>query len=135
MTKVLEVRGLTKEFPGVQALKGVDFEVVEGEVHCLLGPNGSGKSTLIKCVSGAYEPTSGEILFHGKPLPTRQPAATLALGVATIYQELDLVEDLTVAESIFLAHEKRRGPLLDRDHMFKESAALLARLGHDMIPV
>jgi ribose transport system ATP-binding protein len=133
--KVLEVRGLTKEFPGVKALKGVDFDVLEGEVHCLLGPNGSGKSTLIKCVSGAYEPTSGEILFRGEPLPIGQPAATLKLGVATIYQELDLVEDLTVAESIFLAHEKRRGPLLDRDFMFKESAKLLERLGHESIPV
>ena len=60
--KVLEVRGLTKEFPGVKALQGVDFDVVEGEVHCLLGPNSSGKSTLIKCVSGAYEPSGGEIL-------------------------------------------------------------------------
>jgi len=66
-------------------------------------------------------------------LPVGQPAATLKLGVATIYQELDLVEDLTVAASIFLAHERRRGPLLDRDHMFKESAALLARLGHEQI--
>lgn len=133
--KVLEVRGLTKEFPGVKALKGVDFDVVEGEVHCLLGPNGSGKSTLIKCVSGAYEPSSGEIIFRGEPLPIGQPAATLKRGVATIYQELDLVEDLTVAESIFLAHEKRRGPLLDRDTMFKESAKLLERLGHESIPV
>ena len=133
--KVLEVRGLTKEFPGVKALNGVDFDVVEGEVHCLLGPNGSGKSTLIKCVSGAYEPTSGEILFRGEALPTGQPAATLKLGVATIYQELDLVEDLTVAESIFLAHEPRRAGLLNREHMFRESAALLARLGHESIPV
>jgi ribose transport system ATP-binding protein len=130
---VLEVRGLTKEFPGVKALSGVDFDVLEGEMHCLLGPNGSGKSTLIKCVSGAYEPTSGEILFRGEPLPIGQPAATLKLGVATIYQELDLVEDLTVAESIFLAHERQRGPLLDRKHMLEESAALLARLGHEMI--
>jgi ribose transport system ATP-binding protein len=132
--KVLEVRGLTKEFPGVKALQGVDFDVLAGEVHCLLGPNGSGKSTLIKCVSGAYEPTSGEIFFRGEPLPAGQPAATLKLGVATIYQELDLVEDLTVAESIFLAHEPRRRLLLDRDHMVRESAALLARLGHEAIP-
>jgi ribose transport system ATP-binding protein len=133
MTKVLEVRGLTKDFPGVKALKGVDFDVEAGEVHCLLGPNGSGKSTLIKCVSGAYEPTGGEILFRGEPLPTGQPAATLKLGVATIYQELDLVEDLTVAESIFLAHERRRGVFLDRDQMFSESAELLKRLGHEQI--
>ena len=65
MTKVLEIRDLVKEFPGVKALQGVDLDVLEAEVHCLLGANGAGKSTLIKCVSGALEPTSGEILFDG----------------------------------------------------------------------
>ena len=135
MTKVLEVRNLVKEFPGVKALQGVDLEVLEGEVHCLLGPNGAGKSTLIKCVSGAVEPTSGEILFLGEPLPAGDPAGSLKRGVATIYQELDLVADLSVAESIFLAHEPRRGPLLDLDRMYRESEALLKRLGHDSIPV
>ena len=135
MTNVLEVRGLVKEFPGVKALQGVDLDVVEGEVHCLLGPNGAGKSTLIKCVSGALEPTRGEILFLGEALPSGDPAASLKRGVATIYQELDLVPDLSVAESIFLAHEPRRGPLLDLDRMYRESTALLARLGHETIPV
>ena len=135
MTTVLEVRDLVKEFPGVKALRGVDLDVVEGEVHCLLGPNGAGKSTLIKCVSGAIEPTSGEILFLGEPLPTGDPAGSLKRGVATIYQELDLVPDLSVAESIFLAHEPRHWPLLDLDRMYRESAALLARLGHESIPV
>jgi ribose transport system ATP-binding protein len=135
VTKVLEVRNLVKEFPGVKALQGVDLDVLEAEVHCLLGPNGAGKSTLIKCVSGAVEPTSGEILFLGEPLPTGDPAGSLKRGVATIYQELDLVADLSVAESIFLAHEPRRGPLLDLDKMYRDSEALLARLGHESIPV
>ena len=135
MTAVLEVRNLVKEFPGVKALQGVDLDVVEREVHCLLGPNGAGKSTLIKCVSGAIEPTSGEILFLGEPLPQGDPAGSLKRGVATIYQELDLVPDLSVAESIFLAHEPRRWPLLDLDKMYRESEALLTRLGHESIPV
>ena len=135
MKKVLEIRDLVKEFPGVKALQGVDLDVLEAEVHCLLGANGAGKSTLIKCVSGALEPTSGEILFDGEPLPAGDPAGTLKRGIATIYQELDLVADLSVAESIFLAHEPRRWPLLDLDKMYRESAALLARLGHDSIPV
>ena len=135
MTKILEIRNLVKEFPGVKALQGVDLDVLEAEVHCLLGANGAGKSTLIKCVSGALEPTSGEILFMGEPLPPGDPAETLKRGVATIYQELDLVADLSVAESIFLAHEPRRWPLLDLDKMYRESEALLARLGHDAIPV
>jgi ribose transport system ATP-binding protein len=130
---VLEVRGLVKEYPGVRALQGVDLDVRAGEVHCLLGPNGAGKSTLIKCVSGVVEPTSGEILFEGEPLPQGDPSATLQRGVATIYQELDLVEELTVAESIFLGKEPRRGPLLDLDRMRRESATMLRRLGHDGI--
>jgi ribose transport system ATP-binding protein len=131
---VLEVRGLVKEYPGVKALQGVDLDVRAGEVHCLLGPNGAGKSTLIKCVSGAVEPTAGEILFNGEPLPSGDPAGSLAAGVATIYQELDLVEDLTVAESIFLGRERRRGPLLDREKMNRDSTALLERLDHASIP-
>jgi ribose transport system ATP-binding protein len=134
MTAILEVRGLVKEYPGVTALQGVDLDVQKGEVHCLLGPNGAGKSTLIKCVSGAVEPTSGEILFDGEPLPTGDPAGSLARGVATIYQELDLVDDLTVAQSIFLGHEPRRGLLLNLDRMDQDSLALLERLGHTGIP-
>jgi ribose transport system ATP-binding protein len=134
MKGILEVRNLVKEFPGVTALGGVDLDVLEGEVHCLLGPNGAGKSTLIKCISGVVEPTSGEVLFMGEPLPQGDPAGSLKRGVATIYQELDLVPDLSVAESIFLAHEPRRGPLLDLTRMYRESEALLARLGHDSIP-
>ena len=77
-------------------------------MHCLLGPNGAGKSTLIKCVSGVVAPTEGEILVDGEPLPTGEPSESMARGVGTIYQELDLVEDLTVAESVFLGHEPRR---------------------------
>jgi ribose transport system ATP-binding protein len=130
---VLDVRGLVKKYPGVVALGGVDFNVREGEVHCLLGPNGAGKSTLIKCVSGVVEPSGGEILVDGEPLPPRDPAAALARGIATIYQELDLVEDLSVAQNVFLGHEPRRGPLLDLARMRADSAALLARLGHEAI--
>ena len=102
-------------------------------MHCLLGPNGAGKSTLIKCVSGAVEPTQGQVLVEGEPLPVGRPEASLARGVATIYQELDLVEDLTVTQSIFLGHERRRGPLLDRDGMRREAVSLLERLDHPHI--
>ena len=132
---VLEVRNLVKHYPGARALDGVDFDVRRGEVHCLLGPNGAGKSTLIKCVSGLVEPTSGEVLVEGESLPAGDPSKSLARGVATIYQELDLVEDLRVYESIFLGHELRRGPLIDRDAMKREAAALLERLDHPRIPV
>ena len=133
-TPVLEVRGLVKHYPGAKALEGVDFDVVPGEVHCLLGPNGAGKSTLIKCVSGVVEPTGGAVLVDGEPLPTGEPSESLARGVATIYQELDLVEDLRVYESIFLGHELRRGPLLDREAMKRRATELLERLDHANIP-
>jgi len=131
---ILEVRGITKEYPGVRALGGVDFDVRPGEVHCLLGPNGAGKSTLIKCVSGAVAPTEGQILVRGEPLPTGEPSESLARGVGTIYQELDLVEDLTVAESIFLGHEPRKAGFLDREKMRRDAVELLRRLEHENIP-
>ena len=130
---VLEVRNIAKQYPGVRALDGVDFDVLPGEVHVLLGPNGAGKSTLIKCVSGAVAPSEGEILVEGEPLPTGEPSESMARGVGTIYQELDLVEDLTVAESVFLGHEIRRAGVLDRGAMRKETADLLERLDHSNI--
>ena len=127
---LLEVRGITKQYPGVMALKGMDFDVRAGEVHCLLGPNGAGKSTLIKCISGVHAPTEGQILINGEPLPVGEPSQSMALGIGTIYQELDLVEDLRVAESVFLGHEPRRLGLLDRAKMRAETTALLQRLEH-----
>ena len=75
------MRGIAKQYPGVRALSGVDFDVHAGEVHCLLGPNRAGKSTLIKCVSGVVAPTGGEILVDGEPLPTGEPSESLARGV------------------------------------------------------
>ena len=134
-TPLLEIRHLTKRYPGVRALDGVDFQVQAGEVHCLLGANGAGKSTLIKCISGAVAPTSGEILLEGEPLPMGNPAAMLARGIATIYQELDLAPDLTVAESIYLGREPRLGPFLRRRAMRRGARALLERLGHAEIAV
>jgi len=127
---LLEVRGLVKVYPGVTALGGVDLEVAAGEVHCLVGQNGAGKSTLIKCVAGAATPTAGTIRLAGRDLSTGRPDAALSAGVATMYQELDLVGDLSVADNIFLGHERRIGPLLDRRRMRREAGELLGRLGH-----
>ena len=130
MTALLEVRQLVKVFPGVTALAGVDLDVAAGEVHCLVGQNGAGKSTLIKCIAGAERPTSGTIRLSGTALTGGGPGAALAAGVATMYQELDLVADLPVAANIFLGHERRTGPLLDRRAMRREAVDLLTRLGH-----
>jgi ribose transport system ATP-binding protein len=130
---LLEVRGLVKDYPGVRALGGVDLAVTSGQVHCLIGQNGAGKSTLIKCVSGLVEPTAGEVRFEGELLPVGDPNASIARGIATIYQELDLVPHLSVANNVFLGHEHKRGPLLNRAAMHRETKALFARLGDEGI--
>ncbi len=130
---LLEVRGLVKDYPGVRALGGVDLAVTSGQVHCLIGQNGAGKSTLIKCVSGLIEPTAGEVRFEGETLPVGDPSASIARGIATIYQELDLVPHLSVALNVFLGHEHKRGPLLNQAAMNRETKALLARLGDEGI--
>ncbi|GAA1511178.1 sugar ABC transporter ATP-binding protein [Streptomyces albidochromogenes] len=123
--------GITKSFPGVRALDGVDLEVQAGEVHCLLGQNGAGKSTLIKILAGVHQPDGGEISWQGAAVTLRSPIAAMRLGIATIYQELDLVEGLSVAENIFLGHEPTTAGFVVRGRQARASAtALLARLGH-----
>ncbi|WP_138901410.1 sugar ABC transporter ATP-binding protein [Streptomyces albidochromogenes] len=128
---LLTMSGITKSFPGVRALDGVDLEVQAGEVHCLLGQNGAGKSTLIKILAGVHQPDGGEISWQGAAVTLRSPIAAMRLGIATIYQELDLVEGLSVAENIFLGHEPTTAGFVVRGRQARASAtALLARLGH-----
>jgi ribose transport system ATP-binding protein len=128
------MRGIVKEFPGVRALDGVDLEVREGEVHCLLGQNGAGKSTLVKVLSGAHQPDSGDMLWQGaKTSQLTSPTAATRLGIATIYQELDLVDGLSVAMNIFLGHEQAGFGFTRRGEMNRAARALLARLGHGEI--
>jgi ribose transport system ATP-binding protein len=125
---------IVKDYPGVRALDRVDLEVRQGEVHCLLGQNGAGKSTLVKVLSGAHRPDSGEIVWEGTT--TRQPAgptAAMRLGVATVYQELDLVDGLSVAMNIFLGHEQAAFGFTRRGEMNRAARELLHRLGHDEI--
>ncbi|MGY0490734.1 sugar ABC transporter ATP-binding protein [Streptomyces sp. WG-D5] len=126
--------GITKSFPGVRALDGVDLEVQAGEVHCLLGQNGAGKSTLIKVLAGAHQPDGGTITWRGEEVALRSPIAAMRLGIATIYQELDLVEGLSVAENVYLGHEPTSGGFVVRGRAAREAtAALLRRLGHPEI--
>ncbi len=127
---LLSVSGVVKEFPGVRALDGVDLAVEAGEVHCLLGQNGAGKSTLIKVLSGAHKADSGEIQWKGEQVSFPTPVAALRAGLATIYQELDLVDGLSVAENIFLGHEPSALGFSRRGAMNDAARALLARLGH-----
>ena len=130
---LLEMTGIVKLFPGVKALDGVDLDVVAGEVHCLLGQNGAGKSTLIKVLSGAHVPDEGTIRWNGDEVRLHTPVASMRLGIAAIYQELDLVNDLTVAQNISLGHEPSRLGF-GRRHDERDAAdALLKRLGHPEI--
>ncbi|MFJ7771977.1 sugar ABC transporter ATP-binding protein [Streptomyces sp. NPDC097107] len=128
---LLSMSGITKSFPGVRALDGVDLDVQAGEVHCLLGQNGAGKSTLIKVLAGAHQPDTGTIRWRGEDVTLRSPIAAMRLGIATIYQELDLVEDLSVAENVHLGHEPTAAGFVVRGRAAKASTAqLLKRLGH-----
>ncbi len=132
---LLQIEKLSKQFPGVQALDAVDFEVYPGEILGLLGENGAGKSTLIKILSGVYTKDAGTILWQGAPVEIHSPHHAQILGITTIYQELALVPQLSVAENIFLNREPRRvraAGLVDFARMKREAEAILADLGVEL---
>jgi len=132
---LLEMKQITRRFPGVLALDRVDFDLRAGEVHVLLGENGAGKSTLIKILSGAYARDSGEIRLVGQNVEVDSPRTALRLGISVIYQELNLVPGLSVAENIFLGREPSRASgLLDNAAIRRESRRLLDELGIDLDP-
>jgi ribose transport system ATP-binding protein len=129
---VLEMRGISKAFPGVVALDRVDLTLEAGEVHMLLGENGAGKSTLMKILSGAYRKDAGEVVINGQPVEIGSPRDALALGIRVIYQELNLVPQLSVAENIFLgAAPTRWAGLIDWRTLYTRTASLLRDLGLD----
>jgi ABC-type sugar transport system ATPase subunit len=129
MQPLLELSHVTKTFPGVKALNDVQFEMRPGEVHALLGENGAGKSTLIKIISGVYRPDAGELRFDDKPVQFNNPREAQTLGIATIYQELSLYPELSVAENIFMGHAPRnRLGMVDWRAMRTEAAAILESL-------
>ncbi|MER7968743.1 sugar ABC transporter ATP-binding protein [Streptomyces sp. NPDC096080] len=132
--ELLHIEAVRKTFPGVIALDGVDFDLRRGEVHVLLGENGAGKSTLIKMLSGAHTPDSGRILAAGEEVRIHGAQDAARLGIATIYQEFNLVPDLTVAENIFLGRQPRRFGMIDRRRMEADAEVLLARVGVDVSP-
>jgi ribose transport system ATP-binding protein len=134
-TPMISLSGISKSFPGVKSLNGVDFEAHAGEVHALLGENGAGKSTLIKIIAGAYTPDEGAIRFDGQECVWGTPKAAQDAGIHVIYQELMLFADLTVAENIYLgAPPKNRLGFVDHRAMREGAAAILKRLGHDLDP-
>ncbi len=132
---VLEMRNISKTFPGVKALQNVNLTIYPGEVHALMGENGAGKSTLMKTLSGAYQADpGGEIRIAGVPMKVSGPIEARAAGVSIIYQELALAPNLTVAENIYLNREPRRGGMIDRAAMLAGSEGVLQRLGASFTP-
>ncbi|GAB3212918.1 sugar ABC transporter ATP-binding protein [Marinactinospora endophytica] len=131
-TRRLELIGVTKAFPGVRALEGVDFDLRGGEVHVLLGENGAGKSTLIKVMAGVHRPDSGVVKVDGQEVRLTGPGHAEQLGISTIHQEMALVPGLSVAENIHLGRPPRRFGLVDRRRMRRQAAELVERMGLDL---
>jgi rhamnose transport system ATP-binding protein len=132
---LLETKLITKAFAGVQALKGVSFDLLEGEVHALIGENGAGKSTLIKVMTGALRPDSGTLAISGKPVPHNDPAIARSLGVAAIYQQPALFPHLTVSENIALSPETGGSfKKVNWKHRRRRASELLERIGASIDP-
>lgn len=129
---LIELRGISKTFGHVQALQNIDLAIYPGEVVGLVGDNGAGKSTLIKIISGAYQPDAGTIQIDGQPVTLRSPHDAMAKGIATVYQNLALVDQRDVAANIFLGRELVRGLMLDRRRMLAESVQVLQQLRSDI---
>jgi ribose transport system ATP-binding protein len=132
--RLLEVRAVTKEFPGVRALRGVSLRVGVGEVLAVIGENGAGKSTLMKILAGVQRPDTGEVLVDGRPVTMAKVSDALAFGIALIHQELNLADNLDAAANIFLGREFRNGPLLQRRRQHEEARKHLAAVGLDIDP-
>lgn len=135
--ELLCTRGLSKRFGPVQALEGVAFSLRAGEIRALMGENGAGKSTLIKCMTGVYAPDAGDVLYGGRAARVSSPREAEALGVSTVYQEINLIPHMTVAENICLGREPRRrwlGGCIRWGRVRVQARAALARLGVEVDP-
>jgi ABC-type sugar transport system ATPase subunit len=132
---MLTLKGISKSFPGVRALSGVNLEVRSGEIHGLLGENGAGKSTLIKIIAGALAPEEGEITFADQPVSWSSPREAKLAGVHVVYQEFALFPQLTVAENIFLGNERRNSfGLVDHRRTRRDASELMRKLGVSLDP-
>jgi ribose transport system ATP-binding protein len=131
---LLEMKEITKSFPGVLALDKVNFFLEKEEIHALLGENGAGKSTLIKILGGIYQADNGEIILNGKKVILNNPAETKKKGISIIHQELMLAENLSIAENIFLGKEKGNSFNVNFKEMIKESKIYLQKLGFEIDP-
>jgi len=129
---LIELRGISKNFGHVQALKGIDCSIYSGEIIGLVGDNGAGKSTLVKILAGVFKQDEGTIWMNSLPVTIRNPLDSMALGIAIVYQDLALVDQRDVVSNIFLGRELVKGLVLDNNRMMKESAQVLEELGIEL---
>ncbi len=134
MEPLLKMVNITKTFPGVKALDGVNFTLLPGSVHALMGENGAGKSTLMKCLFGIYEKDGGEILLEGKPVSFKNPKAALEQGVAMVHQELNQALSLSLADNLWLGRYPKKGGFIHKKAMVRETGTLFSSLGLTMNP-
>ena len=125
---IIDVRGIHKNFGHVEALRGVDLELMPGEVHALVGDNGAGKSTLVKIIAGAIQPTEGEVLLDGRPVQFTDPREALEAGISTVYQGLALVGCRSIAANLFLGREPSRFGLVRSREMSAKAKEMLSEL-------
>ena len=126
---LIEMKGISKSFPGVQALSGVDFTLRKGEIHALMGENGAGKSTLVKILTGVYRKDSGTIRLNNREIAPKSPQEAQRLGISTVHQEINLCPNLSVAENIFIGRQPRKWMFIDWNRMVQRSGELLSRIG------
>ena len=135
MTPIIEARSITKEFPGMLALEGVDFDLMPGEIHTIAGENGAGKSTLMHCLAGVYQPSKGSILIDGKPVSFRNPHHSQEYGITTVFQEMALAPNMSVAENVYTnAQPANRIGLINYGKMFQDTARALDIFGIHINP-
>lgn len=134
MEPLLELKGISKSFPGVQALDDINLDLYPGEVHVLIGENGAGKSTLMKIISGAYQSDEGTMEVDGKQITKNSPIISEQLGIGMIYQELNLIPELSVAKNIFLGHPIKKGFVNQDKKMIQKSREMLKQLNMDVDP-
>ncbi|MCY3763749.1 MAG: ATP-binding cassette domain-containing protein, partial [Gemmatimonadetes bacterium] len=131
---LLDLRRVSKRFPGVQALAEVDFDLRRGEVHALVGENGAGKSTLIKILTGVHRADGGSYAIDGRPAAAGDPRAAIAAGISVVYQEPKLAPNLSVAENIFFGRLPARGGRVAWRRLHEEAAAALGQVGLEVDP-
>ena len=131
---ILTMKGITKTFPGVKALSNVDFKLCEGDIHALMGENGAGKSTMIKVLTGIYPFDAGEIIMDGKAMVNKSPQDAQNNGISTVYQEVNLCPNLTVAENLFIGREPKKLGMINWKEMNSRSKVLLESLDIEVAP-